>query len=235
MTEREQKLDPPNQTTSIRSHSLRSLAIWSLANWILALIIGIAIRFGWLPAIDIPLLTWISGLQANGLHSLMRLLSLSGHWLTFLIILTTLAVLLIRKKQFRTWLILALSTLSTWLMNLLLKISFQRQRPLEFFRIEQSGLSYPSGHAMVSAAFYFLTALMLARSFPTKRWPPIALGIFSFLPGLSRLFLGVHYPTDVIMGWLLGLSAAFFWYQLWLEREKEHKLLQIVKRSLHEF
>ena len=142
MTEREQKLDPSNQPTSIRSHSLRSLAIWSLAIWVLALIMGIAIRFGWLPAIDIPLLTWISGLQRAGLHSLMRLLSLSGHWLTFLILLSILAVLLIRKKQFRTWLILALSSLSTWFMNLLLKISFQRQRPHEFFRIEQSGLSY---------------------------------------------------------------------------------------------
>lgn len=245
MTEQDRNLATAvEETTSIHSHSFRSshshsarsLSIYSLSIWILALIMGIAIRSGWLPAIDIPLLMWLSAQQSNGLQTFMGLLTLSGHWLTFLIMLTILAAPLIHKKQFRSWLILVFSTLSTWILNFLLKISFRRQRPpLEFFRIEQSGLSYPSGHAMVSVAFYLLAALMLARSFPEKRWPSIVLGIFSFLPGLSRLFLGVHYPTDVIMGWLLGLSTAFFWYKLWLELEKEKQLLQIVKRSLHDF
>ena len=168
MTEREQKLDPSNQPTSIRSHSLRSLAIWSLANWILALIMGIAIRFGWLPAIDI--LDLISGTQttpscASSLAATTNLpdptnpsrtpsakAPAPGH----------------SRTQHPKHLVHEPAA----------KISFQ-PTSLEFFRIEQSGLlSQRPRHVSV---FLFPHRPDAGSIFPAKDGP-VTLGIFSFLP-----------------------------------------------------
>ena len=204
-------------TYTKKSNLLKSPAIWTAVTWIMAIIVGIALRWGWMPAIDIPLLTWIKDNQIDGLQNFMYVITLFGYWQAYVFVLGALALILIAKNQLRTWIVLAVSAVTTFAMNELLKAIFQRERPFEFFQMEQDGLSYPSGHAMVGVAVYFLCALMLVKAFPNLKLLAVALAIFSFLPGLSRLFMGVHYPVDVIMGWLLGLSSAIFWYRVWLQ------------------
>ncbi|NLC40873.1 MAG: phosphatase PAP2 family protein [Clostridiaceae bacterium] len=212
--------------------SFRSHKVWIVACWGLAIVFGIALRLGWMPAIDLPILTWIHNNQVSWLQQVMYVFSISGNWQAYLILLAVLALILIPKKQLRTWFFLTFNTLTTFGMSQLFKLIFHRERPADFFLIEQSGLSYPSGHAMVSVAFYLSAALMLARLYPKGKWKSIILGAVSFLPGLSRLFMGVHYPTDVLMGWLLGVSAAFFWYELWLQPEKEKSIIRLAGKSL---
>ncbi|WP_375417321.1 phosphatase PAP2 family protein [uncultured Hymenobacter sp.] len=98
-----------------------------------------------------------------------------------------------------------------WALNELLKAWFQRPRPTSAL-LFQLGLSFPSGHAMMSTAFYGCLAWLLAREYGRWGWAA-ALLVWAGLIGLTRVYLHVHYFTDVLagfaggVGWLLLLRA----------------------------
>ena len=122
---------------------------------------------------------------------------LLGSWLTW------------RKKWYQLG-ALALSVGGGVLLNLLLKNYFLRPRPdfpNAFYH--ESGYSFPSGHAMLSVLFYGMASYLISRNYPWKGKVYLALTAFtlSVLIGFSRIFLGVHYMTDVLGGW----SAGFVW------------------------
>ncbi len=90
----------------------------------------------------------------------------------------------------------------------ILKEAFGRARPDLVPRLEAvSSASFPSGHSMMSAVVYLTLAVMLARIFASMRirvYVICVAVIVSLLVGLSRMFLGVHYPSDVLAGWIVG-------------------------------
>ena len=90
----------------------------------------------------------------------------------------------------------------------LLKDVFHRARPdLVPFDVYVSGASFPSGHSMMSAVTYLTLGALLARSQPRKRLKAYFLLVAMFLTfavGVSRVYLGVHWPTDVMAGWTAG-------------------------------
>lgn len=94
----------------------------------------------------------------------------------------------------------------------LLKLGFDRPRPeLVPHGQEVFTASFPSGHSMTATMTYLTLAALLARMERRTREQvfPIAVALFvSFLVGLSRVYLGVHYPTDVLGGWALGTAWA---------------------------
>lgn len=93
--------------------------------------------------------------------------------------------------------------------NVLLKMAFSRPRPLDIALIKESGFSFPSGHAMVSVAFYgFLIYLIFQSRQPKWRkiGASIVLGCIIIGVGISRIYLGVHYASDVIAGASLSLA-----------------------------
>jgi undecaprenyl-diphosphatase len=101
-------------------------------------------------------------------------------------------------------------TMAGRLMNILLKLYFNRARPPnEYWLIEETGLSFPSGHAVFAGVFFGMLALLIARPAVGK---PLWLRIFGTLAcvmmaliiAASRVWVGVHYPTDVIGGLLVG-------------------------------
>ena len=95
------------------------------------------------------------------------------------------------------------------ILNQLLKRILQRPRPTEFRIVEETGYSFPSGHSMVSMAFYGYLIYLIYRYIKNKyiKWSLIVLlSILICLIGISRIYLGVHYTSDVLGGFLLSIS-----------------------------
>jgi undecaprenyl-diphosphatase len=112
----------------------------------------------------------------------------------------------------RTAAFVFLATASGWALNDGLKLVFERARPevVPHLRDVMSA-SFPSGHAMTAAVVYLTLGALtmrLADRRLTKFYCISVAMILTLLVGASRVFLGVHYPTDVLAGWLLGLLWA---------------------------
>lgn len=125
----------------------------------------------------------------------------------FLAIITIVLIILIKNNKIREY-ICANLIIST-VLNFGLKNIVRRARPDEFRIIEEGGYSFPSGHSMVSMAFYGLLIYLIYKKVNNKYLKNcliILLSIIILLIGLSRIYLGVHYTSDVLAGFLLGVS-----------------------------
>jgi undecaprenyl-diphosphatase len=122
------------------------------------------------------------------------------------------AGLLLLKQRARTALIAVLAVSSGMLLSHMLKLGFDRPRPdLVPHEVYVYTASFPSGHAMLSAVTYLTLAALLTReeSSPRVRAYLLAVAIgLSLLVGISRVYLGVHWPTDVLAGWAVGAAWA---------------------------
>ncbi len=131
--------------------------------------------------------------------------------------------LLIQRKHHAA-LFLAAATGGALVVSLALKSSFNRPRPDVVPHLSSvMTSSFPSGHSMLSAAVYLTLGAMLARMSEQKRLKLYFLGVamlLTLLVGLSRVYMGVHYPTDVLAGWTIGLAWALLcWLAArWLQR-----------------
>jgi undecaprenyl-diphosphatase len=119
---------------------------------------------------------------------------------------------LLLQGMHRTALFVFLASVGGWVLNSLLKLVFARPRPdvVPHLRDVMS-LSFPSGHAMTSAAVYLTLGAMLMRISErrlTKIYCMAIAMLATLLIGASRVYLGVHYPTDVLAGWMMGMSWA---------------------------
>lgn len=116
------------------------------------------------------------------------------------------------SRRYAAALFVAVASAGGASLNELLKSIYGRERPDEALRlIEIHSLSFPSGHAMSSATIYLTLAVLLSRLAERRRekiYLFAAALLLSFLIGLSRVYLGVHYPTDVIAGWAAGVAWA---------------------------
>ena len=95
------------------------------------------------------------------------------------------------------------------LLNQLLKRIVQRPRPTEFRIVEESGYSFPSGHSMVSMAFYGYLIYLIYKYVKNKYLKWISIILLSILIcsiGISRIYLGVHYTSDVLAGFMISIS-----------------------------
>jgi len=105
-----------------------------------------------------------------------------------------------------------------WLLNGILKEFFARPRPQVVPHLrEVMSLSFPSGHALTSAAVFLTLGALLMRVAERRlvKFYIMAVAILAtLLVGSTRVYLGVHYPTDVLAGWLIGVSWALFCWLL---------------------
>lgn len=123
-----------------------------------------------------------------------------------LIVLTLLSFLLKNKKI--SFIITANLGLIT-IINQVLKFIVKRPRPSDLFLIVETGYSFPSGHSMVSLSFYGLLIYFIYKYFKNKKLKISLITLLSLiivLIGISRVYLGVHFVSDVISGFLLSLS-----------------------------
>lgn len=125
----------------------------------------------------------------------------------FLIFLTAVLFVTIKNKKIGAAIIANLS-IST-ILNIVLKHILQRPRPTEFRIIDESGYSFPSGHSMVSMAFYGFLIYLIYKYVKNKYLKSCVISILSILIcfiGISRIYLGVHYTSDVLAGFLVSIS-----------------------------
>lgn len=126
------------------------------------------------------------------------------------------------------------------LLNQLLKYIIQRPRPEGYRLIAESGYSFPSGHSMVSMAFYGFIIYLIWKMVKNKRIKYVACGILGFLIpmiGFSRIYLGVHYASDVIGGFAISIVYLLLFTNVTrsiLQLEKEKKNIMKNKRKMVE-
>jgi undecaprenyl-diphosphatase len=117
-----------------------------------------------------------------------------------------------------------------WLLNNALKLVFARPRPAIVPHLhEVMSPSFPSGHAMTSAAVYLtLGALLMhiSKGRLTKIYCMTIAMLATLLIGSTRVYLGVHYPTDVLAGWLIGMSWALMCWLVERRIERQAGLKQ---------
>ena len=132
-------------------------------------------------------------------------------------------------RRYDLMLLVLVSVGGAILLNYLLKLGFDRPRPdLVTHLTEAYQTSFPSGHSMSSAATYLTLGAMLARVQPRLRLKVYFLAlaiVVMVLVGFSRVYLGVHWPSDVLGGWAAGaIWALVCWLVAWLVSQRRHPL-----------
>jgi undecaprenyl-diphosphatase len=107
-----------------------------------------------------------------------------------------------------------------------LKAMFGRERPpVAYQAVETINASFPSGHALLSAVFYLTLGVMLTRAFSQRRLKAYALGmavLMTLIVGLTRIYLGAHWASDVFAGWSVGAAWAMaLWLVSWLTARRQ--------------
>lgn len=125
---------------------------------------------------------------------------------------------LLMRRAFRAAILLAISVLGGWGVSMLLKNVFARPRPdLVPHHSEVYTASFPSGHSMMAAVTYLTLAVIVARVQPNLRIKAYLLALavlIVVLVGVSRVYMGVHWPTDVLAGWTAGAAWALLCWAL---------------------
>jgi len=164
------------------------------------------------PIADRKLLLWIAGLRTPSLTTVMigATWLASGRPLT-IIMLVALAALLALHDRWGA-IHLAAAGAGTGIGEAATKSLLERARPTEVVHLVQvTGYSYPSGHTLAAAALYLTMAILGARHLRGRASKALLIaGSFALIVmvGLSRVYLGVHYPSDVLSGFSLGVAWA---------------------------
>lgn len=127
----------------------------------------------------------------------------------FIIIATVLIFIILLFKNKKIGFILTLNVLLCSGLNTLIKHIFLRPRPVGLKLIKQGGYSFPSGHSMMAVAFFGILIYLVCKS-KWKKWIKILLSslltVLILLIGISRIYLGVHFASDVLAGFAIALS-----------------------------
>ena len=177
---------------------------------------------------DRSVLLWIHATFPDWLDGPMRLITALGYYWVVVPLLLVALYAFYRRGLVLSAALLAISTTGGIVLTTILKAVFQRARP-ELFQSNYTAsfYSFPSGHATVAVGFYGTLALLLALRLESwKRWTVAAVGVaLVLLIGFSRLYLGVHYPTDILAGylsasvWVSTVGSAFLLWRSLRERK----------------
>lgn len=166
-------------------------------------------------AADEAALRWIAARHSPALDTVALQLTYLGATSVVAMTLLVASTLLWIARHRWSVALLWTAVLGNAVLNTVLKLSFARPRPTVFpFRVAgigESASSFPSGHAMSSVVVYGTLAYLVARLEPTRRMRRATLAfaaVLVLLVGASRLYLGVHYPSDVAAGYVAGFAWA---------------------------
>ncbi|MEX2462390.1 MAG: phosphatase PAP2 family protein [Paenibacillaceae bacterium] len=173
---------------------------------------------------------YIQGLQSVGLTSVMKFFTFIGSGTVVAIIVIIVMILFYVVLKHRSELVLFIGVvIGSALLNVVLKVVFHRARPTIKRLIEESGYSFPSGHSMAAFTLYGILTFLLWKHISSSKGRSLFI-IFSImmttLIGVSRIYLGVHYPSDVLGGFLASGTWLIFSirsYQKYQDRNYRRK------------
>ncbi len=193
--------------------ALGSLLFFGMLSAIVALFF-----FGWLSGemldgdtrrFDETVRAFVHGFAFPTLTSLMQLASFLGSTLFLVIFGVVTVITLYLRKHRRGAILFTITTIGATVLLVTLKLAFRRTRPEPFFdTILPASYSFPSGHSLAAFCFYGALAEILSGR-TDKLWQQILVWISAvmmiLLIGISRIYLGVHHPSDVVAGYAVGL------------------------------
>ena len=149
---------------------------------------------------------WISIIIREPITTIAKIITTIGSGYVIIPICIISVIYFWKKKEAKY---IAINLITIFFSNQLLKRIVERPRPEGFRIVEELGYSFPSGHSMVSMAFYGLFIYFIYKKVKNKyiKWTSISvLTLLIALIGISRVYLGVHYASDVLAGFLLSIS-----------------------------
>lgn len=156
--------------------------------------------------IDQKVIDYILNIREDNLtNTMMIITNISSAYA--LIVISILLLAIIKNKKIP--ISISKNLIIVFIISQLFKIIIKRPRPININLVEASGFSYPSGHSMVSMAYFGLIAYLIYKNLNNKLAKIIliiSLLITIILIGFSRIYLGVHYLSDVIAGFLLAIA-----------------------------
>ncbi|MEA3138478.1 MAG: hypothetical protein QOK23_647 [Gammaproteobacteria bacterium] len=200
----------------LRKHALR-IALWFfcllLPLWGFAALVGEVHEKAVFP-FDAPILNELHSLATPALNHFFVLVSRAGYRWGVVPLDAIILVLLVVLRRFRDGLFFGIAVIGSAVLNIVAKNHYARLRPDLWLSITpEMTYSFPSGHAMGSMTLA-MAAIILC--WPTRaRWPMLTVSvIFVLLVGVSRIYLGVHYPSDILAGWSAAIAWTFGMYTL---------------------
>lgn len=179
-----------------------------VAGFLVFFVVAYLIATGHEPAFDTSIREWMYSIRNPELTAVLKVITYMGNWQT--ITLLCIVLLLISKTRFHYGIPVSIGAIFVTLLNKVIKMIFQRPRPDEAFRlIQEGGYSFTSGHSITSMVVFGLLIYLVRKYVKDRKKADILtflLGIPWIFIGLSRIYMGVHYPSDVLAGWALGAA-----------------------------
>lgn len=163
---------------------------------------------------DAPILNMLHAVATPTLDYFFVLITRLGYFWGVVPLDVAVLVALVLRRRFRDGLFFGIAVIGSAVLDVVAKNYFARTRPDLWLSIRpETTYSFPSGHAMASTT---LGVAVILLCWPTRwRWPVmIASVVFVFLVGVSRVYLGVHYPSDILAGWTAAIAWTFGMYIL---------------------
>jgi len=189
------------------------LVVAALGTWIFVELAE-HVQMGASQAFDDAVLRWLGAHHSTAWDNIMLEITALGTGTVVMMIVAVAALFLVLTQHKYSAMLLLISTFGGLVLNLVLKLGFNRPRPAIFVpEVRAVSSSFPSGHAM-SAAIVYGTVAYLAARLHRRAWARalvmLVAMIVILLICISRLYLGVHYPSDVVAGVVIGLAWAGF-------------------------
>lgn len=189
-----------------KKENIKNIVFW-IAIFILTILfsyIAYNVVMDKITPIDTAVYDLVISLKSTGVTNVVRSITFLCSEI-FMIALAIVLLVIVKNKGISLRLVLNMAGAA--LLNKIVKVIFARPRPVGINLVEESGYSFPSGHSMISFAFYGYVVYLIYTKIQNKciKWISITiLTVLIPLIGLSRVYLGVHYISDVIGGFVLG-------------------------------
>ncbi|WAA09688.1 phosphatase PAP2 family protein [Fervidibacillus albus] len=174
---------------------------------LLFIILAVGVQFTAIQQFDSTTMNNITEWREEGWTSFFQTLTKAGSTLTYAVIALIFSVYFAWKRNWVDLFLTFTSVLGAWAINSLLKEWFARERPDVVHLVEADGYSFPSSTAMISIALYGFLVYVLLLKLRNPISKVVILGVTGMLIvliGFSRVYLGVHFPTDIIGGFFAG-------------------------------